>query len=50
MSTRISVDDRELTCKLGERVLEVALRNGFKIPTLCYNPLYDENRSGACRL
>lgn len=50
MSTKITVDDKELTCKLGEKVLEVALRNGFKIPTLCYNALYDENRSGACRL
>jgi predicted molibdopterin-dependent oxidoreductase YjgC len=50
MSTKIIVDGKELACKLGERVLEVALRNGFKIPTLCYNALYDENRSGACRL
>ncbi len=50
MSTKINVDGKELTCKLGERVLEVALRNGFNIPTLCYNGLYDENRSGACRL
>jgi|WetSurMetagenome_2_1015567.scaffolds.fasta_scaffold30329_2 predicted molibdopterin-dependent oxidoreductase YjgC len=50
MSAKIIVDDKELTCKLGEKVLEVALRNGFKIPTLCYNALYDENRSGACRL
>jgi predicted molibdopterin-dependent oxidoreductase YjgC len=50
MSAKITVDDKELTCKLGEKVLEVALRNGFRIPTLCYNALYDENRSGACRL
>jgi predicted molibdopterin-dependent oxidoreductase YjgC len=50
MSAKIVVDDKELTCKLGERVLEVAQRNGFSIPTLCYNGLYDENRSGACRL
>ena len=50
MSAKIIVDDKELSCKLGERVLEVALRNGFRIPTLCYNALYDENRSGACRL
>jgi predicted molibdopterin-dependent oxidoreductase YjgC len=50
MSAKITVDGKELACKLGERVLEVALRNGFNIPTLCYNALYDENRSGACRL
>jgi len=50
MSTKISVDGKELACKLGEKVLEVALRNDVKIPTLCYNALYDENRSGACRL
>ena len=50
MSAKITVDGVELTCKLGERVLEVALRNGFNIPTLCHNALYDENRSGACRL
>jgi len=50
MSAKIVVDDVELACKLGEKVLEVALRNGFKIPTLCYNAVYDENRSGACRL
>ena len=50
MSAKIIVDEKELACKLGEMVLEVALRNGFNIPTLCYNALYDENRSGACRL
>ena len=50
MSAKITVDGKELPCKLGERVLEVALRNGYNIPTLCYNALYDENRSGACRL
>jgi predicted molibdopterin-dependent oxidoreductase YjgC len=50
MSTKITIDEKEVSCKLGERVLEVALRNDFNIPTLCYNGLYDENRSGACRL
>lgn len=50
MSAKITLDDKEVACKLGEKVLDVALRNGFTIPTLCYNPLYEENRSGACRL
>ena len=50
MSLKIFLDDKEVACKPGENVLEVALRNGFRIPTLCYNALYDENRSGACRL
>jgi predicted molibdopterin-dependent oxidoreductase YjgC len=50
MSAKITVDGKELPCKLGEKVLDVALRNGYNIPTLCYSALYDENRSGACRL
>jgi len=50
MSIKITIDGKDVQCELGQNVLEVAQGAGFHIPTLCYNPLFDEHRSGACRL
>jgi len=50
MSIKITIDGKEVQCELGQKVLEVAQKAGFRIPTLCYNQLFDEHRSGACRL
>jgi hypothetical protein len=50
MSIKVTIDGREIECEPGKNVLDVAKKAGFRIPTLCYNPLYDEHRSGACRL
>jgi predicted molibdopterin-dependent oxidoreductase YjgC len=46
----VKINDREMECAEGLRVLDVALKNGIDIPTLFYNPLFDEARSARCRI
>lgn len=46
---KIVIDGRELEAQKGEKVLEVALREGIFIPHLCYLPRLDDS-FGACRL
>jgi ferredoxin len=50
MTVNMVIDGREISCEQDRTVLDVAKENGIEIPTLCHNPLYDEVRSGACRL
>ncbi|MFA5232685.1 MAG: [FeFe] hydrogenase, group A [Candidatus Paceibacterota bacterium] len=45
---KVSIDGREISCFKGQTVLEVARKNGLKIPSLCYHP--DLKASGSCRL
>ncbi len=45
---QIIIDGRELRAKLGETILEVALKNGINIPHLCYDP--DLPPEGNCRM
>jgi len=42
------INGLEVKAKQGEKILQVARRNGFDIPTLCY--LKDINEIGACRM
>lgn len=44
----LKINNREVTAKKGQTVLEVATENGIHIPTLCY--LKNINKSGACRV
>lgn len=44
----IVIDGRECTFSEGETILQVAQRNGFDIPTLCY--LKGASPTGACRI
>ncbi len=44
----IVIDGRECTFSEGETILQVAQRNGFDIPTLCY--LKGASPTGACRV
>lgn len=44
----ITINNNTYSFKEGESVLDVATRNGIKIPTLCY--LKDLTPTGACRL
>lgn len=46
---KIVIDGRELQAQHGEKVLEVALREGIFIPHLCYLSRLDDS-FGACRL
>jgi predicted molibdopterin-dependent oxidoreductase YjgC len=50
MSISITVDEKEIRCQENISVLDVARENGIDIPTMCHNPLFDEHRSGSCRL
>jgi len=43
----ITLQGRELACTPGETILDVALRNGVEIPTLCHDPRLEP--AGACR-
>lgn len=45
---KIKLDGREVACRRGQTILEVARENGFRIPTLCYHP--QVSRTGACRI
>lgn len=45
---RLTIDNKRVTAKRGETVLEVALREGIYIPTLCYHK--DLTTYGGCRL
>ena len=47
---KIIIDDKEISCKPGQTVLEVALDNNIDIPTMCYNPLFGKHHSGTCRV
>jgi ferredoxin len=47
---KLTINGRELVCSPNQTVLDVALENGISIPTLCYNPLFDKERPGSCRL
>jgi len=44
----ITINGQELRFEPGETILEVALRNGIHIPTLCY--LKGTSPTGACRI
>lgn len=44
----LKINNRPVTAKKGQTVLEVATENGIHIPTLCY--LKNINKSGACRV
>ncbi len=45
---KLTINEREVTAKKGETVLEAALGAGIYIPTLCYDP--DLKPYGGCRL
>jgi len=45
---KLTINEREVTAKKGETVLEAALNAGIYIPTLCYDP--DLKPYGGCRL
>ena len=45
---RLIIDDRAVTGRTGETILQVALRSGIAIPTLCNLPGLDP--VGACRV
>ena len=45
----IKINGKECTCEKGEYLLDIARRNGFHIPTLCYHGSLEEG-IGACRL
>jgi bidirectional [NiFe] hydrogenase diaphorase subunit len=42
------IDEQEVSAGRGQTILEVALENGIKIPTLCH--LEGLSNVGACRL
>ena len=44
----IVIDGQEFSFSPGETILQVAQRNGFDIPTLCY--LKGASPTGACRI
>lgn len=44
----ISIDGKKITTENGMNLLQVALKNGIKIPNLCYHKYLSP--SGACRL
>jgi predicted molibdopterin-dependent oxidoreductase YjgC len=44
---QITIDNRAFPAEAGETILDVALRNGIEIPTLCHDPRLDP--VGACR-
>ena len=44
----ITIDGQEFSFNTGETILQVAQRNGFDIPTLCY--LKGATPTGACRM
>ena len=49
MSTiKIVLNGREVECRRGQTILDVAKAQGVRIPTLCYHP--QVSRTGACRI
>jgi predicted molibdopterin-dependent oxidoreductase YjgC len=46
----IKINDRDVDCDANLRVLDVALKEGIDIPTLCYNPFLDAVRTARCRM
>lgn len=47
---RIKIDNKEVECDKGMKVLDVAMAEGIEIPTLCYNPLLNDVRHARCRM
>lgn len=47
---KMMIDGKEITCDPNQTVLDAARENSIDIPTLCYNPLFNEHRSGSCRM
>ncbi len=47
---KIIIDGKECECQPGQNVLDVAMENGIKIPTLCFNQLAPDIRPAGCRL
>ena len=45
---QITINDKELTGRKGQSILELALENGIEIPNLCHDPRLKP--SGSCRL
>lgn len=50
VKVKMFIDGREIVCEPDQTVLDAARENGIDLPTLCYNPLYDSNRQGSCRI
>jgi predicted molibdopterin-dependent oxidoreductase YjgC len=50
MTVKITIDSKECEIEPGKTVLDAATKHGIHIPTLCYNQLFGEHRSGACRM
>lgn len=44
----ITIDGKEITCRPGERLIDVAHREGIYVPYFCYHPRMDP--VGACRM
>ncbi|HQP51698.1 MAG TPA: 2Fe-2S iron-sulfur cluster-binding protein, partial [Syntrophorhabdaceae bacterium] len=44
----LTIDGRKVKGEKGQTILEVALKNGIKIPYLCYHPKI--SKTGACRV
>lgn len=44
----LRIDGKNITCLTGTSILNAALQNGFKIPTLCHHPHLKP--AGACRI
>ncbi|OPY74279.1 MAG: Formate dehydrogenase H [Syntrophorhabdus sp. PtaU1.Bin058] len=45
---RLSINGKECIAGKGQTILEAALRNGIRVPHLCYHPRI--SRTGACRI
>jgi len=45
-----SLDGNEVTAEAGETILQVAKRNGIRIPHLCYTEMQDYRADGNCRI
>ncbi|MDG6220811.1 MAG: 2Fe-2S iron-sulfur cluster-binding protein [Candidatus Thermoplasmatota archaeon] len=50
VKVKFNIDNKEIECPPEITVLDAAKENGVVIPTLCYNPFFDENRQGSCRI
>ncbi|RME83583.1 MAG: hypothetical protein D6775_07735 [Caldilineae bacterium] len=48
MSINLVIDNKSITAREGETILEAARANGIRIPTLCHHP--DLSNVGACRM
>ena len=45
---KIIIDGNEVECRTDETYLDIAERNGIKIPTVCYHPALEP--AGKCRV